>query len=399
MSNLIQKNDGATLASDLSPGEIEALRKEGVPVESQSDDGSGQGSDGDADGDQQEQQSDGDGGSQQEQQLDPEPGQQGEGDGQQESGDGQPDQNGPGGSSSAGDWSPDTDPMDSVDEEKVKEQSDVTEQDDSGGDTAGDDDSQAREIAEKYGNEPTVEPQLTQKQSCPFDDRISRAKQNYQFLAEIMRDQLRQERRTRVSRGERHGRFDQRATLKAERGATDVFTRLNKPDEKDYHVVIAYDDSGSMSQPQRQDARQATVELALACEDVGIETTVYAFAHGVELRSTIGMDPSESLEAICQKMYDTGATTLLPVLNQIETLTEKTDRQTVLAVITDGNPNDKNTCKEKLEELRIPSLCLQLENGMGFETQYDSFTVAQSCDNDVSVSGSLKSMFRSEVFR
>ena len=393
MSDLIQKDDGATLASDLSPGEIEALREEGVPIKSQNDNGSGQGSEEDADGDQQ-----GEGDGQQEQQSDPDSGQQGEGDGQQEPDDEKQGQDGPEGSSSAGDWSPDTDPMDSVDEEEVKEQSDVTEQTDSGSSNS-EDESQAEEIAEKYGDERKVEPLLTHENECPYDQQISRARNNYQFLAEIMRDQLRQERRTRVSRGERHGRFDQRATLKAERGQTDVFTRLNKPEEKDYHVVIAYDDSGSMSAGQRRDARQATVELALACEDVGIETTVYAFANGVELRSTIGMDPSESLRAICQEMISTSSTSLLPVLYQIETLKEKTDRQTVLVVITDGNPNNEANCKTKLESLRIPSLCLQLEDGMGFETHYDSFTVAQSRDNSVSVSGSLKSMFRSEVFR
>ena len=223
------------------------------------------------------------------------------------------------------------------------------------------------------------------------------ANQLSRHIERIVGEHLRRERKTEVARGQDFGDFDSSKMVSADRGSTKVFKRNNNPGEKEYHTVLIMDDSGSMGgsgDTRLKNAAIATAALTRALEKVGIDVTVYRFARNVRLVKSANQTYEESSARILEnRTY--GGTCLLPALENVSDIAEQYADETFMMTITDGMPRKKSDVKERLQQLDVKSMCLQIdkENDM-FENDYDGFAYVSEMSQ---IRSKTESLFRRVV--
>ena len=157
------------------------------------------------------------------------------------------------------------------------------------------------------------------------------------------------------------------------------------------------DDSGSMGgsgDTRLKNAAIATAALTRALEKVGIDVTVYRFARNVRLVKSANQTYDESSARILEnRTY--GGTCLLPALENVSDIAEQYADETFMMTITDGMPRKKSDVKERLQQLDVKSMCLQIdkENDM-FENDYDGFAYVSEMSQ---IRSKTESLFRRVV--
>jgi hypothetical protein len=210
-------------------------------------------------------------------------------------------------------------------------------------------------------------------------------------LGSILTDHFRHERQTRENRNRHSGDFDSRALIRADRGDSSVFVQHNNPEDKRYHCVICVDDSGSMRGESEKQASITTGMLVQALDSVGIATTVYTFADEVRLTKM----REEEYEDVTDELYTDSAgsgTNLSAALEAVQKMEGESDEEMFLVVITDGMPRDEERAYDTLSQLRMRSICIQIElEDTYFRDVYDGWVVSQSVTD---IPSQVQSAFR-----
>lgn len=222
----------------------------------------------------------------------------------------------------------------------------------------------------------------TDHDAIPGQFAESRAKS--QRLAMYLNQKLRRQRRSSKRKGLRSGRVNSRSIHKTQQGDANIFHREAEPDEKDYSCAIVLDRSGSMDEddynifgePKPEtpdmmpDAERAAGSLALALEEVGVETTqVSMFDNQIMLEK----DFTESVEQCKKEMFhgqSNGKTPLTEALTIARERLEGSYGHPFVVVITDGEPDYINDYVDELEKCNCPVLGVYInEEEDGYEKQ------------------------------
>lgn len=225
---------------------------------------------------------------------------------------------------------------------------------------------------------------------------VAKAKRMARSVESIVDDYLHQRERSRESKDELWGQFDDSNLVNAARGSPRSFKREDKPDELDYHAVIMCDESGSMRGDDMQAASTALAALTKGFEDAGIDVDVFRFGRKGALVKTAA-EPYEDVEQMLLDRTTRGSTVLHSVLEQVEGRADLQQKESFGVVLTDGLPNNKASCKEKIRQIDIPMLSIQIKQETDyFDGVYDAIENVNSSDE---VSGALRTVIRQSVFK
>lgn len=226
--------------------------------------------------------------------------------------------------------------------------------------------------------------------------RAAEAQRIARSVESIVDDYLHQRERTRESKNELWGQFDDSNLVDAERGSPRSFRRQDKPDELDYHAVIMCDESSSMAGSDMRAAATGLSALVKGFEDAGIDVDVYRFGRTPCLIKTA----AEEYDDVDDMMLDSstrGSTVLYPLLEELESRTDLEQKHSFGLVLTDGLPNNKETCKDLLGDIDIPMLSIQVSQ----ETDYfnDVYDALENVDSSDEISGALRKIVRQAIFK
>ena len=225
-------------------------------------------------------------------------------------------------------------------------------------------------------------------------DRFNRYKANSKRFAQLLRQRLQKERKTKTRRNTRRGRIDGSNLHRVHTGAKGVKKRKEKPDEKDYAFVLIEDGSGSMSGPDIKEAEETTVTIGTALESVGVDVMVIRLlSNRAVVTKPFGVPFDQRVEHTVNAK--TGGST--PLAQCIRLGRERlkqypSDAQRAMMVITDGSPNNDDEYSEALDRCVMPVIGVQLTDGSGAgEEYYHRYVTAQPG------SGELQSQLRTLV--
>lgn len=192
-------------------------------------------------------------------------------------------------------------------------------------------------------------------------------------LTRLLYQQLNEDRRNGLLTGQRSGKLDHNRMHQTERGDTRIFTRIDKPDEKDYRCVILLDRSGSMSDPGRymNPVVKAVGALAFALEEVGIDVMVMSLT-GNEPR--LEKPFSQETETTGVNLFNTqtaGGTPLTPCLGIARRELEKGGGNPFIVVITDGEVDSPDSYKEEIDRCQFPVVGVSVGKGPNPPGYYD----------------------------
>lgn len=120
-------------------------------------------------------------------------------------------------------------------------------------------------------------------------------------------------------------------------------------------VIVLLDHSGSMNTDYRNGKVQDLVDRFLAfglTVDVDGEVPVIPFDSKVKSTVNVNINNYEGVvEREIYKFYDMGSTNLTSALEKVRDEAKKTDAPLFVAVVTDGEPNDRNSAREIIKDL------------------------------------------------
>ena len=181
----------------------------------------------------------------------------------------------------------------------------------------------------------------------------TKIRQDSNQLKRILEQRLRQEKRSTQSRGQRRGQLDPRSLNRVARDDPRVFRQEDNPDEKDYTFVFVLDRSGSMG-GEIEAAEQALVTLARALEKIDIEVSIIdMYQSSARLAKPFGVKTENVLDRLLTGSTG-GSTPLADVLRLARKRVQGSDSKPAMIVLTDGQPNDKDTYLAELQQTHFP---------------------------------------------
>lgn len=186
-------------------------------------------------------------------------------------------------------------------------------------------------------------------------DRWRETKRDGERLGRIFDQRLQNENQSEQQRGRRRGQVDPRSLPKLARKDPRVFRSNDRPDEKEYAIVLVLDRSGSMSGTV-QVAERAVATLALALESVGVETClVEMYRSSARIAVPFTVETADVPEAVLTG-ETSGGTPLAEVLEIAREYTTQTDGNPAMITVTDGKPSDEAAYFEQLRQTSFPVL-------------------------------------------
>ncbi len=200
--------------------------------------------------------------------------------------------------------------------------------------------------------------------SSTKSDRYAKARDIGQSLKAQWQARLQAEKESSISTGERAGRIDTRAMMKASRGNARVFKRETQEEDKDYRAAIIIDRSGSMSKNAIKNCEIASGALSYGLEAVGGESMVVGmrsntahiekgFNHSIEERKDDmfggvkgGGTPSDQLLRLTRERLKQTGENSIPFI----------------VFITDGMPDSPSEYEEELANTNMPVLGVFTDN-------------------------------------
>jgi hypothetical protein len=120
-------------------------------------------------------------------------------------------------------------------------------------------------------------------------------------------------------------------------------------------VMVVLDHSGSMSSTYRSGKVQELVERFLGfgmAVDIDGEIPVVPFDSGVYNAVTVNMSNyHDVVNKSIYKPYNMGSTNLTEALKAVREEAKKTDAPLFVAIVTDGEPNERNSAREIVKDL------------------------------------------------
>jgi len=186
-------------------------------------------------------------------------------------------------------------------------------------------------------------------------DRWREIRRDGERLGRIFDQRLQNENQSEQQRGRRRGQVDPRSLPKLARKDPRVFRSNDRPDEKEYAIVLVLDRSGSMSGTV-QVAERAVATLALALESVGVETClVEMYRSSARIAVPFTVETADVPEALLTG-ETSGGTPLAEVLEIAREYSAQTDGNPAMITVTDGKPSDEAAYFEQLRQTSFPVL-------------------------------------------
>lgn len=200
-----------------------------------------------------------------------------------------------------------------------------------------------------------------------FDrDRWQEANRNARRLERTFRNRLLREERDNIRRNQRRGKFDRGRMIAASRGRTDVFTREEEGDDKDYSCILVLDRSGSMYNDSMEAAENSAGALAMALEEVGVDVSILDLYHGqARLVKPFGRDT----RSIRENLFHSNANGGTPLSDALHLARERVleHDNPFMIVVTDGRPNNKDRYTRELDKANFPVLGVYLTSESAVE--------------------------------
>lgn len=186
-------------------------------------------------------------------------------------------------------------------------------------------------------------------------DRWREISRDGERLGRIFDQRLQNENQSEQQRGRRRGQVDPRSLPKLARKDPRVFRSNDRPDQKEYAIVLVLDRSGSMSGTV-QVAERAVATLALALESVGVETClVEMYRSSARIAVPFTVETADVPEAVLTG-ETSGGTPLAEVLEIAREYSAQTGSSPAMITVTDGKPSDEAAYFEQLRQTSFPVL-------------------------------------------
>jgi Mg-chelatase subunit ChlD len=174
-------------------------------------------------------------------------------------------------------------------------------------------------------------------------------------LGRIFDQRLQNEQRSQQRRHQRRGQLDPRALPRLAQSDPRVFRSEDKPDEKEYAIILVLDRSGSMSGTIGV-AEQAVAILSQALESIGIQTClVEMYRSSARIAIPFTVDTADVPEAVLTG-ETSGGTPLAEVLHLSREYVSEMDAKPAMLTVTDGKPSDEKAYFEQLDQTPFPVL-------------------------------------------
>lgn len=178
-------------------------------------------------------------------------------------------------------------------------------------------------------------------------------------LARRLERQLQQRRRDTEHTRRRRGDFDRSRLVAAVRGQSDVFTRTEAGEDKQYTCVIVVDRSASMDGDAVTAAETGTLTLATALESVGVSVAILdIYKSTVRLVKTVA-ETTETAHARVATEQTGGGTPLATALSVVRARFDGAANPFAI-VVTDGRPDDTAAYTTTLDAVTFPVLGVYL---------------------------------------
>lgn len=230
------------------------------------------------------------------------------------------------------------------------------------------------------------------------DERYAQARDDSREIVSLLERLLDDEQATQIDRNRRRGRYTGRAGagVRASRGVKRVKERRRDPDTPERLFALVLDASGSMSGSDIRHAERAVGTVAIALEQVGIDTMVLRLVDG---GAEIDLPFGASVETRSDYLFSgrTGGGTPLSDAVQIasDRLNRESDVMTAMVVTTDGQPSDEDEFGRAMDANRHPTLGIQI--GGGSITAEDSYLSSVSAAGE-SLSDTLSDLIESVIY-
>jgi hypothetical protein len=123
---------------------------------------------------------------------------------------------------------------------------------------------------------------------------------------------------------------------------------------------------------------------------------VYRFGSNVNLVKSYE-EEWDDVQDLLLDQYASGTTNLLPALKQVEERSDLADKESMLISVTDGCPSYEEDCKQKIRDLAMPTMSMQIKQDTeAFDGVYDSLVNVSSADE---VTGAMRRLVRRTVFK
>lgn len=172
-------------------------------------------------------------------------------------------------------------------------------------------------------------------------------------LKRILEQQFQQERRSKQRRGRRSGHLDSRSLTRVALDDPRVFRQEDDPDEKDYRFVFVLDRSSSMGS-EIETAERALVTLSRALEELDIDVSIIdMYQSSARLAKPFGVQTENALDRLLTGSTS-GSTPLSDVLRVARERVEGADGTPAMIVLTDGQPNNRQTYLDEVQRTNFP---------------------------------------------
>lgn len=187
-------------------------------------------------------------------------------------------------------------------------------------------------------------------------------------LKRILEQRLQQEQRSKQRRGRRSGHLDPRSLSRVALDDPRVFRQEDDPDEKDYKFVFVLDRSSSMGS-EIEAAERSLVTLSRALEELDIDVSIIdMYRSSARLAKPFGVQTENALDRLLTGSTS-GSTPLSDVLRVARERVEGDDGTPAMIVLTDGQPNNRQTYLDEVQRTNFPVVGVYLALGAHSRSQ------------------------------
>jgi Mg-chelatase subunit ChlD len=191
--------------------------------------------------------------------------------------------------------------------------------------------------------------------------------ENARLVSDTLAHELTLENQDSTMTGYTNGRFDAKHAWRLSMGDTSVFSAAVPGGEKQYHIVLILDRSGSMRGANIEGATESVTTFAHAAEQVGINVSVIDFVDNTARFVKPAVIPTREVAPALLSRATGGGTPLSDALSMARTLTHIKREQPIIITLTDGKPEEVDDVIDEMNEAHAPvcSITLAMDKSEG----------------------------------